>query len=172
MTWTFKIARELLTRIREDVRRPHPFAWERVGFLFARVGNQSHDEKIILPLTYTPVPDDQYIDDPEVGARINSAAIRAAMQAGLSTGMSVFHAHMHEHSGRPRFSRVDLVNYPDLVRALRNVAPGVPHGALLLSEDSCDALVWAPGAERATPGGRIVVVGRPTNFLEGGTLYA
>lgn len=172
MTWTFKITRSMIDQVRRDLRTPHPFAAERVGFLFARIGNQSEPEKLILPETYAPVPDHQYIDDPKVGARIDSAAIRSAMQTALAVGVSVFHVHMHEHPGRPRFSGVDLANYPSLIGALRNVAPNIAHGALLLSEDSCDALVWLPGAARPVPGGRIVTIGRPTDFLDGGALYA
>jgi len=172
MTWTFKITRDMIDQVRRDLHTTHPFAAERVGFLFARVGNQSEQEKLILPAMYSPVQDHQYIDDPKVGACIDSSAIRSAMQTALASGVSVFHVHMHEHKGRPRFSRVDLANYPGFIGAMRNVAPNVAHGALLLSEDSCDALVWLPGIAQPVPGGRIVTTGRPTDFLEGGALYA
>ena len=79
---------------------------------------------------------------------------------------------MHEHIGRPRFSRVDTTNYPSLISAFRNVAPSIVHGAILLSEDSCDALVWLPQAQRPVSGGRIVIVGRPIDFFNGSALYA
>lgn len=38
MTTHFKITKSLLEEIRTDLCRPHPFAFERVGFLFVRAG--------------------------------------------------------------------------------------------------------------------------------------
>lgn len=172
MTWTIRIMRSMLGQVREDLARPHPFAAERVGFLLFRVGNQAGTERLLLPERYIAIPDEQYEDDPLVGARIGSGAIRNVMQAVLSTGMGALHVHGHGHRGSPRFSRVDLANYPALIAAFRNVAPTVPHGALLLSEDSSNALVWLPRVERPVAGGRIVVVGRPMGFFEGGAIYA
>jgi hypothetical protein len=171
MTWCIRITRGMVDEIRTDLRRPHAFAAERVGFLLARAGNQTGAEWVVLPLTYQPVLDEHYMDDPKVGARVGSDAIRAVMQTLLQHGLTALHVHMHEHAGRPRFSRVDLANYPALISGFRNVAPRVAHGALLLSEDSCDALVWLPGSDQLLGGGRIVVVGRPTGFFDGGELY-
>jgi hypothetical protein len=173
MTWSIRITSQMLAEVRLDLARRHPFAAERVGFVFARMGNRDGPEIQILPTGYTPIADDEYVDDPEVGARIDSAAIRRAMQTSLSQGAGVFHVHMHEHKGRPRYSGTDLGSYPDLVRGFRNVSPTVAHGALLLSRDSLECLVWTPGSPQPAHGGRIVVVGRPMAFLRSvGGLYA
>lgn len=169
MRWCLRIPRHMVDQIRDDLRRPHPFAAERVGFLLARAGNSLGAEWLVLPTDFLPVPDDHYIDDPRVGARIGSGAIRATMQAVLGQGLSALHVHMHEHAGRPGFSRVDLAHYPALISGFRNVAPSLAHGALLLSDDSCAALVWLPDSPIAQPDGRIVVTGRPTSFLRGGS---
>jgi hypothetical protein len=172
MTWAIRVPKTMLDDIRADLRRPHPFAAERVGFLLARAGNQTGSEWLVLPHAYLPVPDHQYIDDPKVGARIGSDAIRSVMQSLLRQGASGLHVHMHEHHGTPRFSRVDISNYPPLVAGFRNVAPGMAHGAMLLSENSCDALVWLPGRSEPVHGGRVVVVGRPLRVFDNGGMYA
>ncbi len=157
--------------MRADLERRHPFAAERVGFVFARMGNQGAGELQVLPTSYAPVPDANYIEDSEVGARIDSTAIRAAMQTVLGQQLGAFHVHMHDHRGQPRFSRVDLADYPALVRSFQNVAPGLAHGALLLSEDSCECLVWLPGGSRPSPRGRIIIVGNPMGVFPEAGLY-
>lgn len=173
MSWTLRITHQMLSHIRGDLARPHPHAAERVGFVYARMGNQTGPELQVLPIQYAAVADSDYIEDLHVGAKIGSSAIRQAMQTSLSGGFGVFHIHMHERLGRPFFSRVDLECYPDLVRGFRNVSPTLAHGALLLSPDSVECLVWLPRSQRPTPNGRIVVVGRPMLFTVGtGDVYA
>ena len=44
---------------------------------------------------------------PLVGARMGPSAIRKALQHAFNRPTSMFHVHCHEHSGPPRFSRVD-----------------------------------------------------------------
>ena len=68
--------------------RPHPHAAERVAFMYGRLAVMT--EPLILITRYVPVPDQQYVIDPYVGARINGDAIRAAMQGCLDTGDGVF----------------------------------------------------------------------------------
>lgn len=173
MTWTVRINAHMLGEIRKDLARTHPHAAERVGFVYARMGNQGGPELQILPARYESLPDSDYIPDDEVGAKIGSVAIRRAMQNSLADGVGVFHVHMHEHRGRPGFSPVDLAAYPGLITGFQNVSPALAHGALLLSHDSCECLVWLLGTKRPTGGGRIVVVGRPMNFFgDAGGLYA
>jgi hypothetical protein len=173
MTWTLRISAQMLGNIRRDLMRPHAHAAERVGFVHARIGNHDGRELQVLPYRYAPVEDADYLRDDKVGARFGSNAIRQAMQISLTDASSVLHVHMHEHRGRPRFSQVDLESYPSLVRSFRNVSPGRPHGALLLSDDAMDCLLWPPGRDHPEEGGRIVIVGRPMGFASGtGGLYA
>ena len=81
---TFKIPKLLAQEIKNDLMRSHPFAFERVGFVFTRLSrSQDGKSQIILATAYEPVPDEDYIDDPDVGARINSTAIRGVMQTGI-----------------------------------------------------------------------------------------
>lgn len=173
MTWTLRIQSQMLDQIRQDLERPHAHAAERVGFVYVQMGNVGGPELQILPVRYAPVRDEDYLEDFEVGAKIGSAAIRQAMQTSLSDGVGVFHVHMHEHKGRPRFSSVDIQAYPDLVRGFQNISRTLAHGALLLSRDSVECLVWMPGAKRPADGGRVVITGRPMGFFPvTGGLYA
>ena len=81
-----RVPDQLYRRVREDLARPHEFAAERVGFLWARLGNRVGDERLVLFRGYHAVPDDQYIDDPRSGARIKSTDILEAMQRFLDSG--------------------------------------------------------------------------------------
>lgn len=225
MTVHFKIIEQLLDQVRKDLSRPHPFAFERVGFLFVRPGtggvpcnpakpfccdnphlspSGSHLSKwyfrlsswlgsarreavempgisdriatesrthegstlMILASSYSPVLDDDYIDDPTVGAKIGSTAIRIAMQRSLDTGMGVLHVHMHEGRGRPWFSTTDMKSMNNLMPSFFNVSPNVPHGALVLNQDSFAGVIWKDkGTSLAIS--RLSVVGYPCRFSGG-----
>jgi len=162
-----RLTRGLYERAVADLRRPHPYAFERVGFFSARMGNASHGHRLVLLTDYHAVPDDQYVKDPKCGARINSDSIRAAMQRVLDTGAGAFHVHVHEHPGTPRFSPMDAEETPRVVTGLRVVGPFQPHGMLLFSEDRAAALVWLPGVPEPLKANKIAVVGFPLTFLEG-----
>lgn len=172
MNWTIRVEAGLLDGIRADLHRPHEFANERVGFARCRVASLGGGGMLVLPFEFNAVPDNQYVREETVGACIGAAAIRSAMAAALSGATAVLHVHMHEGRGQPRFSSVDIQNYPKLVCALQHAGPTVPHGALLLSRDSVNALIWAPGERHPAANGRVVIVGRPMGFIDAGARYA
>lgn len=172
MSWVLRMTASLVDDIRADLTRPHPFAFERIGYVLCRIGNQGSAQPILLPFEHLRVDDGHYIPDHAVGARISGAAIRSVMERVLNHRVAALHVHMHDHEGVPRYSGVDLAEYPKHVQAMRNVGSDLPHGALLLSRDSAAALVWIPSDSRPAPGGRIVMLGRPALFEPGGALYA
>lgn len=159
-----RISKDLFEEVYDDLIRPHPFAMERVGFLFARLGEMEGRSRLIIPTKYWPVPDEQYIEDRYVGARFNSATIRAALQYILDIGVGVFLVHMHEHLGRPWFSRTDRLELQKLVPSFQTVGMSAVHGALLLSQDDVVGLVWLPGVKQPTYLSRITIVGYPLKF--------
>ncbi len=171
MSARIRLLQSLYERVLADLRRPHPFASERVGFLFARMGTAANDTLIFL-VDYVPVPEDQYLPTPDLdfGAKISSAAIRETMQRVMNTGEGAFHAHLHEHLGRPRFSRVDMKDLPLLVRSFQHACPAASHGGFLFSEDDCMASVWLPGRSAPVTAEKITVVGYPLRF-HGGERY-
>ncbi|SHF82063.1 ThiF family protein [Flavobacterium fluvii] len=132
----FRIPEELHKRMLLDLKRPHPFAYERVGFLFAKTVKLSPNVNLVIAIDYLPVGDNDYINDKEVGAKINSNAIRAAMQGVFEKDCGCFHVHLHNHSGRPSPSFTDAKSLPGIVKSLNNIAPKHTNGFLILSRDA------------------------------------
>ena len=153
-----KLPVRLVEETRAHLVKPHPFAAERVGFISARPASIA-DGVLLAAHSYIPVADDDYVDRPGYGAYIGGAAIRKAMQFSFNNNASVFHVHVHDHRGVPRFSDIDLAEYPKFVPDFWKVQPALPHGALLLSRDRAIALVWYPGQRRPIPAAEVWSVG-------------
>jgi hypothetical protein len=160
-----RIPRSIYEMARTDLAREHAFAAERIGFLSGKTGDANEEGLIILLNRYLSIPDEDYIDDPCFGARIDSTAIRRAMQHVLDTGDSMFHLHVHEHSGKPGFSRMDHAEIPRLVESFRAVGPTAPHGMMLFSRDSAHAEVLPPGHGQFSTASKVAIVGFPISFL-------
>ena len=154
-----RLTRKLLEGVRADLSRPHAFAAERVGFLFGRLGTAGPDSLLVIMTGYEPLGDDRYIDDPRSGVRIDSQAIRGAMQGVLDRGEGVLHVHMHEWPGRPRLSRMDAEEIPRIVTGFRRAGPAYAHGIFLLHAEECAAWVWLPGEDEAVVAEAVSVVG-------------
>ncbi len=154
-----RLGRSLLEDLRVDLSRLHPFAAERIGFLYGRLVDAGGP--LILMTDYEPVDDIHYIDDPRSGARIDSQAIRVAMQGVLDRGQGAFHLHMHHWHGRPVMSRMDAAEIPGLVTGLRRVGPTHANGMVLLHDVEVAAWVWLPGSENAVEAESVSVVGFP-----------
>lgn len=166
MNIQFRLPRHIYREIRDDLSRSHPFAAERVGMLSARLGNQLGSPSLVLFTNYSVVADEDYIEDMMSGARIGSLAIRRMMQRILDDKCGAFHVHMHPLRGTPHFSKMDLREAPRLIESFRNVAPHLPHGMLLLSEDSCLGQVWMPNTSSLVEVNRISIVGYPLEIIE------
>lgn len=121
----------------------------------------------MIAASYHPVADEDYIDDMSVGALIGSAAFRKAFQISLNTGASMFHVHMHEHRGQPRFSQTDLRESSNFMPDFFNVSPTVPHGALLLSYDAMIGICWTSKTGKTTPITQLSSIGAPMRFYSG-----
>lgn len=157
MKMRLRMTHSMFAKIVADLRRPHEFAYERVGFLFCKQ-SRTPSGVLLLAFKYGPIRDDQYIRDESVGARFDSSSIRDAMQVALSEGVSVFHVHLHDHTGKPRFSGTDVREMQALMPCFVNVRPDRVHGALVMSLDSATANGWSAsqsGAEKV----RVTVVG-------------
>lgn len=137
----FKITASLIEAIQRDLHRPHPFAYERVGFVVSGLSAAS-DDILVLAQDYRPVADDDYLRDPSVGAMMGPVAIRKALQWALQSGAALFHVHAHEGRGVPRFSGVDLRENAKFVPDFFKVAPQSAHGAIVLSSDTACGQIW------------------------------
>lgn len=141
MNIRFKITRTLLTTIRIDLRRPHPFAHERVGFIAAGLA-AAHDDLLVLAREYRPVRDDDYLQNPSVGAMMGAEAIRRARQWALDTRAAIFHVHTHGGRGIPGFSGIDIRENAKFIPNFVSVAPHAVHGAIILSDTAALGQVW------------------------------
>jgi hypothetical protein len=148
-----------------DLARAHPFAAERVGFAFGHLSVGGTDTRLIILKDYLRLADNRYIDDPRCGARIDSQAIRGAMQHSIDTSGGAFHVHLHDWPGRPRFSQLDWDELPRLIPSFQVVRPSGAHGLLLLSRDACVAEVWLPGIRDAVVARTINIVGFPFSSI-------
>lgn len=154
----FKLTSRQLQLVLSDLRRPHPHASERLGFLGCRV-SQSTDGLLILGASYITVPDHQYVEDNDAGCVFDAQAMRVAMQHSLSHNESIFHVHLHGHKGIPSFSRTDLRESATYVPDFWHVTPQLPHGTLVLSLTHAAGLCWYPGRNNPLPITDVTAVG-------------
>jgi hypothetical protein len=162
----FKITRSFLQNIKNDLMRRHPYAAERVGFLFAREGKIDKEQVLLLASDYMSLSDNLYINDSSVGARINSTAIRNALQKIMDTGMSCIHIHLHEFSNYPKFSKPDEECMIRLIPSLFHANPHIPHGAIVLGRSGIIGRIWVT-KEKNFPVSKLSVINYPCDFYRG-----
>lgn len=166
-----KMTGALHAEIMRDLKRPHPFAAERVGFVFGRVGTLVDQGRLILLTRYHSIPDEQYVEDDAVGARIGSDALTWAMQAvyhGRPVREGIFHIHLHGHGGEPGMSRTDRREIPTLMPGFQAVGRDAAHGIIILSSDHGSCWVWTPGRAEPIPAECLSVIGSPVGVFERG----
>ena len=160
-----KIPSVLLNRIKKDLKRPHEFALERIGFILSDFKTFEFGKTIILLNDYQVINDQFYIDDPEVGARIDSNAIRMGMQSILDNQAGCFHVHYHEFSlDMPELSDTDFIDNPEIVNSFSNTKKDQTHGMIVLGQKGANAFVKMPGADKVVKVDKIIEVGYPFHF--------
>jgi hypothetical protein len=165
MKVVFKISEDLFCSVMEDLRRPHAFALERVGFLLCRPGDLPGGGVAIFAGAFHNVADEDYLDDQSAGAVMGPDAIRKALQLSYNKGASMFHVHIHEHQGKPSFSGIDRRETSLFVPDFWHVQPTFPHGAVVLSKDSAFGQCWIPGVVMPQEITDFVSVGAPIRRL-------
>ncbi|UVO30331.1 hypothetical protein [Bradyrhizobium arachidis] len=138
----FRATDRFLGDVRRDLARPHAFAAERVGFISVRATAAGADTLILLAADYHPLADDEYVHDISVGAMMGQEAIRKALEVALMRSVGMVHVHMHEHHGRPHFSRIDVREQTKFVPDFFKVRREMPHGAVVLSHDQANGRIW------------------------------
>jgi hypothetical protein len=152
---------KLHAQMLEDLKRPHSFAYERVGFLYATTSVLPDGTRLVLCNNYHAVADEDYIEDDSVGAKIGSAAIRGAMQKINDGRCGGFHVHLHDHSGLTSPSGTDKEGLPPVVQSLANIGKTEVNGMLILSRDSFYAMVKIDGIAHMVLPDSIVATGYP-----------
>lgn len=169
-----KIPGTLYGKIFDDLRRRHPFAAERVGFAAGRLGTLADGGRLVLLTRYQSIPDEHYVNDPTVGARIGSEAITNAVQRayfGRQAREGVFHVHLHGHQGRTGMSFTDKTEIPPMIEGFRAVGRQAPHGIIILSIDHGSVWVWVPANGEAVESSSIAVIGTPVRVIESGASH-
>lgn len=161
MRTRIKIPTDLLAEVRRDLHRPHAFAFERVGFLTAGVALVGPDELLLVAREYRPVADEDYVRDPTVGVKIGGHAMRKALEFAYQPRSALLHVHTHGGRGRPDFSGVDLRSGAEFVPGFFHTVPRMPHGILVLSDDSATGLIWFSENDGGTYAAEFVSVGAP-----------
>jgi hypothetical protein len=165
MKVVFKISECLFRSVMEDLRRPHAFALERVGFLLCRPGDLPGGGVAIFAGAFHSVADEDYLDDQSAGAVMGPAAIRKALQVSYNKNASMLHVHIHEHQGKPRFSGIDKRETSLFVPDFWHVQPALPHGAVVFSKDSAFGQCWIPGMAMPQEITDFISVGAPIRRL-------
>jgi len=147
MRVTLKIPSKILHEARTDLERRHVFAHERVGFFRAAAAGVPGG--IILCITdYHPVADEDYERSADCGAQIGSEAMRKAVQAAYKPARALLHVHSHGGHGKPVFSHTDTRSADEFVPGFFSPVPRMPHGLLVLSDDSATGLLWTDPKQR------------------------
>jgi hypothetical protein len=154
-----KLPQQLHDEITQHLRKPHPVALERVGFV-ACVGGVAPGGMVLLGRSFHPVRDKDYEADDMVGARIGARAIQSALALAYGTSQSMLFVHEHAHDGKPNPSRIDLNCWRELIPNFWHVQPELPHGGLILSHDNAMGLVWVPHQATVFPISKFTIVGR------------
>jgi hypothetical protein len=166
-----KLNGALYAKIIRDLARPHPFAAERVGFVLCRLGSLADLGCLILLTRYHSIPDNQYMKDHTVGARISSEALTWAMQAvyyGRPGREGIFHIHLHGHRGETGMSGTDRHEIPKLMPGFQSVGREAAHGIIILSADHGSGWVWLRGSAEPVQADCVSVIGTPVGVFERG----
>ncbi len=165
-----KMTKLIFDNMRADLSRPHPFAFERVGFVLARK-EMSGDTLTIFATSYQPILDTLYIDDQEVGAKIGAEALRGIMQRAYLAKDCILHVHLHDHLGQPRFSKVDRIGYNQMIPSFHNIGGTAVHGGMIFSHDSAAGLIWTSKDKEPSPVNKLSIVGYPLEIQKTGASF-
>jgi hypothetical protein len=73
----------------------------------------------------------------------------------------LLHVHAHGGRGRPEFSGIDLRSGAEFVPGFFHAIPRMPHGMIVLSNDSATAKVWLDECDHGTYVSGFTAVGAP-----------
>lgn len=162
MQLTLRIPKQVLDLARQDLARPHAFAFERVGFFRCRPTTQAG---LVTASGYDAIPDSDYVTDSTAGACIGATAIQTALQRILTHQVGQIHVHWHEHDGPTGPSGTDLRDQPRLVQSFQNVDEKLPHGIVILSNTHAWGVMLLPGTKKFQEIKKISVVSGGIDFL-------
>ena len=159
MKISLKLTGDLLRRVEDDLSRHHPFAAERVGFMTAHAAHLTGGGILLLAFDYVALPDDVYVQDDSIGARVHADGFRIARQRAYTDSTAIIHVHEHDHRGTPAFSSTDTIETRRFMPDFLHVRPTMPHAAVILSRDSMVGRCWVKGKQQPVPIQQFTIVG-------------
>jgi len=129
----------LATTMRDDLARPRRIAAERVGIVLVRYASV-YATNVIVVVGYEPAPDVAYVKG-RAAANFDVRWLMTSAEKATEMKCGVLWAHLHEHSGSPRFSPTDMQTSRSICPALWLACPRFPQGALVLSDNQASALI-------------------------------
>jgi molybdopterin/thiamine biosynthesis adenylyltransferase len=160
----FRMSASVHQQMLSDLRRPHAFASERVGFLYTSSTTLKNGVVIIIAKEYVAVADDDYEEDHSVGAKINANAIRKGMQTLFEKQGGCFHVHLHDYMGETSPGYTDTKSLPAIAKSFSNISGEQATGFLILSSDSFYASVHLKDHANMISPTCISCVGYPMNL--------
>ncbi len=120
-----------------------------------------HQDLLLLARDYRPVAEEDYVPDPTVGVKIGGNAMRRALEFAYTPRSALLHIHTHGGFGLPDFSGVDKRSAREFVPGFFNAISRMPHGILVLSDDSASGLLWTSAKDEGSYISAFVAVGAP-----------
>lgn len=127
----------LLNEVTNDLSRPHPFAFERVGYLLGENRNG-----ILILNEWISFDDSHYEENEDVGARVGADGMTLLIKKAFSEKKLFFHTHLHDFQDIPSFSGVDMRSLMEVTPSLFDFSGTGPHGALLIGRKSSRIIWW------------------------------
>lgn len=159
----FRVSKKLKEKIDIDLSKKHSYAYERVGFVLTRT-HWIGEKAIVLAYDYKPVADEDYIKDDDVGARINSRAIKKAIEIAYSENCGIFHVHAHCHLEKPIESSSDIAGIKPMMESISRIGKKQLFGYVILSENSALCKIKSPSDKSFIEASVYSEVGYPMNF--------
>lgn len=138
------ITHAMAETMRADLARPHEIAAERVGIALVRHASESA-RRVIVVVGYETAPEGAYVRG-RAAANFDVRWLMRRADVATAERCGVMWVHLHEHSGKPRFSSTDLKTSRGLCPALALASPRFPQGAIVLSADAAAGQVVIDGS--------------------------
>lgn len=137
-----RIPRHLWGRLWEEVRRPgrrEPVAFGLVSH--AQILNRT----LLLVRDVIVPPTTAFVDTKTHGAKWTGAYNISLLNEALERGLGILIFHYHAGTAQVTMSEDDKTSARQLLPAFQMVAPGRPHGSVVLGESSAGGLILLPG---------------------------
>ncbi|MEK6283533.1 MAG: ThiF family adenylyltransferase [Acidobacteriota bacterium] len=147
-----RIPGHLWGRLWEEVRRPGP----REPVVFGLVSHaQTLNRTLLLVRDVIVPPTTAFVESKAHGAKWTGAYNISLLNEALERGLGILIFHYHSGTAQVRMSEDDKTSARQLLSAFQMVAPGRPHGSVVLGDCSAGGLILVPGTSRISKNFRL-----------------